>query len=78
MKTKLHVFNLLNLKQMKTKLFLGLIFVIALAFGNSSKIKADMDPVKNIRNMASCGEGCVCCLNNTSTYCGAAACSTLP
>jgi hypothetical protein len=60
---------------MKTKILLALLFVAALALGNLSKISAVVKPVQNIRNMASCGESCVCCLNNTSTYCGAAACN---
>jgi len=61
------------MKSMKTKILLALLFVGALAFGNLSKINAEK-PVEHVRNMASCGEGCFCCLNNTSTYCGAANC----
>ncbi|MFA5820089.1 MAG: hypothetical protein WC854_12530 [Bacteroidales bacterium] len=60
---------------MKNKILIALLFVAALALGNISKISAEVDPVRNIRNMAQCGEGCYCCLNNTSTYCGAAACN---
>jgi hypothetical protein len=62
---------------MKKKILFFLVIVFVLALGNVSKIAAFYTeiPKDNIRDMASCGPNCRCCLNNTYTYCGAASCS---
>jgi len=63
---------------MKKKILFLLLIVFALSLGNVSKSDATYvvpEPTDYVRDMASCGPGCYCCLNNTSTSCGAALCN---